>query len=87
MWENDDDIYAVYIGSAANNNSNDPLKLPFLLEIGCGRGYNRDWRLAAKHDNADDLIETVYERDMLVKWLESKGVENIGGESGGRTLP
>ena len=82
VWENDDDIYAVYIGSAANNNSNDPLKLPFLLEIGCGRGYNRDWRLAAKHDNADDLIETVYERDMLVKWLESKGVENIGGESG-----
>lgn len=82
LWENYDDIYAVYIGSAANNNSTDPLKLPFLLEIGCGRGYSRDWRLAAKHDNADDLIETVYERDMLVKWLESKGVENIGGESG-----
>lgn len=66
MWENDDDIYAVYIGSAANNNSStDPLKMPFLLEIGCGRGFERDWRLAANHDHTSDLIETVYERICL----------------------
>lgn len=82
LWENCDDIYAVYIGASANYNSTDPLKLPFLLEIGYGRGYDRDWRLAAKHDHAAGLIETAEERDMLVRWLESRGVENIGVESG-----
>lgn len=83
LWDNDDDdIYAIYVGSAANNRTADMLDMPFLLEIGYGRGYDRDWRLAAKHDHAKDMIETAEERDMLVKWLEREGVENIGTESG-----
>ena len=82
QWDSADDIYAVYVGAAANNRTADLLDLPFLLEIGYGQGYDRDWRLAAKHDYAVDLIETAEERDMLVKWLESKGAENIGTESG-----
>lgn len=75
------DIYAVYIGVSDNNVVDEPLGMPFLLEIGFGFGGRRSWHLAAVGNGSEKyLIETSEERDGLIRWLESMGVENIGQE-------
>ncbi|MDE6594340.1 MAG: hypothetical protein K2K57_14910 [Oscillospiraceae bacterium] len=73
-------IYAVYIGVSDNNRMDEPLELPFILELGYGRGDKKDWRLACGIGNEKDLIETREERDALIGWLEGIGAENIGIE-------
>lgn len=75
------DIYAVYIGVSDNNVVDEPLGMPFLLEIGFGFGGRRSWHLAAVGNGSEKyLIETPEERDGLIYWLKSMGVENIGQE-------
>lgn len=75
------DIYAVYIGVSGNNVVDEPLNMPFLLEIGFGFGGRRNWHLAAAINcSRKYLIETSEERDGLVRWLKSIGAENIGQE-------
>lgn len=78
-WDKDD-IYAVYIGVSHNNRCDEPLGLPFIIEIGFGCGQKRDWHLACSSEYEKDLIETANEAEALVKWLEDSGVENIGVE-------
>lgn len=73
-------IYAVYIGVSDNNRVDEPLELPFILELGYGRGDKKDWRLSCGIGNEKDLIETREERDALISWLEGIGAENIGIE-------
>ncbi len=75
------DIYAVYIGVSENNVVDEPLGMPFLLEIGFGFGGRRSWHLAAVGNGSEKyLIETPEERDGLVSWLKGMGVGNIGYE-------
>lgn len=75
------DIYAVYIGVSDNNLADEPLGMPFLIEIGFGFGGRRSWHLAAAGNASRKyLIENSEERSGLVRWLKSMGVENIGQE-------
>lgn len=77
---NDENVYAVYIGTSWNNRCDEPLDLPFIIEIGYGSGKKKDWHLACSCQYEKDLFETAEEADALRKWLESCGVQNIGIE-------
>lgn len=79
LWD-EKDIYAVYIGASHNNRCDEPLELPFIIEIGYGSGGKKDWHLACSSEYERDLIETAEERDALISWLDGCGVRNIGEE-------
>lgn len=74
------DIYGVYIGISHNNRMEDPLELPFIIEIGYYDNKIMKWDSAFCSHCPRDIIETAEERDALIKWLTDMGVKNIGIE-------
>lgn len=77
-WD-DPDIYGVFISIYDNNRGEDPLELPFILEMGYYNSAKWKWDTAAAFCSMD-IIETAEERDALIKWLTDMGVNNIGIE-------